>query len=208
MDHRRLRWVVLVLVALAVVAWAAGPAWAAEGAGHAKEEKPGILSPRFDLGIWTIVVFALLLFVLRRFAWGPMLEGLRNREETIRGALDEAHRARDEAHRLRDQLQGEVSRAHEKVREILDEARRDAQHTTDEMLARTRAEIQTERDRLRREIDVARDQALQDLWNQAAQLATLISAKAIRRSLNPDDHRNLVEEAVAELRNAANQRHG
>lgn len=172
--------------------------------GHLKPDKPtNILEIRWDLGLWTLVVFVLLLLILRRAAWGPMLEGLKRRESSIRGAIEEAQRTRDEASRLRDQFQRDVDKTHETVRDMLDEARRDAQHTKDEMLAAARADIQTERDRLRREIEMARDQALHEIWNQTARLATLVSAKAIRRELNQDDHRRLVDEAVAELRDAS-----
>jgi F0F1-type ATP synthase membrane subunit b/b' len=76
------------------------------------------------------------------------------------------------------------------------------------MLNRARTEIQAERDRLRREIDLARDNALQDLWGQAARLATLVSAKAIRRHLTPADHERLVQEAVAEMGAGASRRTG
>jgi F-type H+-transporting ATPase subunit b len=82
---------------------------------------------------------------------------------------------------------------------MLEEARRDAQNLAEEMKAKANQDIQAERARLRRELDIARDQALQELWNQAAQLATLISAKAIGRSLNEDDHRRLIDEALAEM---------
>ena len=167
-----------------------------------EEEQPNILALRWDLGLWTLVVFILLFFVLRKLAWKPMLEGLQKREETIRSAVEDAQQARDEAQRLRDQLQREVDKAHEKVRDILDEGRRDAQRMTDEMIAKARTEIQAERDRLRREIEMARDQALHELWKQAADLATMISAKAIRRQLSAEDHRRLVDEALTELQGA------
>ncbi len=175
--------------------------------GHAAEGEPEagpqIFTPiRIDLGIWTLVVFLLLLAVLTKYAWNPMLGALQKREENIRGALDEAQRAREEAHKLRDQLQGEMSQAQEKVRDILDEARRDAQRASEDLIAKARADIQAERDRLHREIGAAKDQALKQLWDQTAQLATLVSAKAIRRQLTPEDHRRLVDEALVELRAA------
>jgi F-type H+-transporting ATPase subunit b len=159
-----------------------------------------------DLGIWTIIVFVLLLLVLRRFAWGPMLDALHQREQYIRTAREEAERSREEAQRLRAQFQAEMDRAAEKVRDLMDQARRDAQHAADDMLARARADVQKERERLHREVGIARDQALQEIWNQTAQLATLISAKAVRRQLNSDDHRRLVDEAITELRQAGHER--
>ena len=76
------------------------------------------------------------------------------------------------------------------------------------MISRARAEIQTERERLRREIDLARDSALQELWSQTARLASLISAKVIRRHLTPEDHQGLVQEAIAELGATAARRTG
>jgi F-type H+-transporting ATPase subunit b len=178
---------------------ASGVVQGAEGGG-------GIFEPALDLGIWTLVVFLLLLFLLSKFAWKPMLEGLQKREQAIHDAVADAEHARAEAQRLRDQLQKEVNSAHEKVRDILDEGRRAAEQSTQEMISKARNEIQSERDRLRKEIGTARDQALQEIWNQTAQLATLISAKAIRRSLSSEDHRLLVNEALNELRQAGEDR--
>jgi F-type H+-transporting ATPase subunit b len=156
-----------------------------------------------DLALWTLVVFGLLYWILRKAAWGPMLEGLQRREESIHGALTEAQKAREEAKALRDQLQKELDTNAAKVAAMLDEARRDGQRLKDELLTEGRTEVGKERDRLLREMAMARDQAIQDLVNQTAQLATLVSAKAIRRQLTPDDHRRLVDDALAELSDAA-----
>jgi len=210
-----LPWIVAVIIGVALCrptpisaqdhghegATAASHTEAGEAAGQ-----PGIFGWALDLAIWTIVVFLILLWVLSRYAWKPMLEGLQRREDSIRGALDEAQRAREEAKTLQARFEAEMNRAQEKVREVMDEARRDAQGLRDEMVAKAKSEIQTERDRLRHEIEMARDQALAQLWNQTAQLATLISAKAIGRQLKVEDHRELVDEAIAEIRQAGSER--
>lgn len=171
-------------------------AWAAPAEGE------GILSPRFDLGVWTIVIFVLLLLVLRAFAWNPILEGLHKREQAIRDAVEEAKRARDETTRVTAEFKAKMDQAYAEIPRMMEEARRDAQNLAEEMRVKANQEIQTERNRLRREIEVARDQALQELWTQAAQLATLISAKAIGRSLSEEDHRRLIDEALAEMASA------
>jgi F-type H+-transporting ATPase subunit b len=192
-------WLVLLILGLVWALLLPGPLGAAEqhaGSGRAV----------LDLAIWTFLVFIVLLFVLGRFAWRPMLEGLQKREQNIRAAVEEAERTRQEAQRLRTELQAEMDRAAEKVHALMDTARRDAQHATDEMLARARVEVQKERERLHREIDLARDQALQQIWDHTAQLATLVAGKAIRRQLTPEDHRRLVEDAIAELRQAGKER--
>jgi F-type H+-transporting ATPase subunit b len=186
-----------LVVSLALVV--ALPAVAlAEGEGHGKTNP---LTFAADLGVWTLVVFIVLLFVLRKWAWGPMLEGLHRREDSIRGAISEAQKAREEAQRLQDQWHQEMARAQDKVRDIHEEARRRAEQNANEITSKARADIQAERDRLRREIEVARDQALQELWNHTARLATDISSRVLRKQLNPDDQRRLMDEALSEIGN-------
>jgi F-type H+-transporting ATPase subunit b len=163
------------------------------------EQDVNLMEISRDLGLWTIVVFILLFLILRKLAWGPMLEGLHKREESILDAINEAEKARAEAKTLHDQFEKKMAEIGEKSRELLDQARRSAQQMQDEMMAKAKGEISAERERLHREVDMARDAALKDIWEQTAVLATLVSAKTIKRDLGVDDHRRLVDEAVAEL---------
>jgi F-type H+-transporting ATPase subunit b len=159
-----------------------------------------------DLGIWSLVVFLLLLFVLGRFAWKPMLQGLEHRERAIHSALHEAQQARDEAARARVQLEEQMRKANDQARGILEEARRAAERTTAEMTAEAHKKMQAEQERLQREMQLQYEQARRDIQTQVAQLATLVAGKVIRRQVNADDHRQLVDEAVAELRQAGDGR--
>jgi F-type H+-transporting ATPase subunit b len=202
------RGLLLVCVVLMTFAVADPVGVAHAKGGHATKEEakggPQIFTPvRLDLGLWTLIVFLGLLYILGKFAWKPMLEGLHNREKAVHGALEEAKAAREDAAKLRDQFALEMNKAHEKVRDILDAGRRDAERTAAEIMAKSRADIQAERERLLRELQIAREQALQELWNQTAQLASLVSTKAIRRQLTPEDHRRFVDEALADLRQTA-----
>jgi F-type H+-transporting ATPase subunit b len=212
---------IMLLVVMAVLALSTRVAWAAppeveEGArpdqahagGHegAGEKPTDPFAPALDLTVWTSVVFLVLLFVLWRLAWKPMLATLQKREDHIRTGLEEAERARAEAQRMREQFQAETRRAQEEVQRLMDQSRRDAQELRNTMLAEAKAETQKERERLHREIGTARDQALQQIWNQAATLAAAVSSKAIRRELSPDDHRRLVDEALAEMPRAQDGR--
>jgi F-type H+-transporting ATPase subunit b len=167
-----------------------------ESHGGAKVDVPeGIFKGSTDLLIWTLVVFGLLLFILGRYAWAPMLEGLKKREDNIRVAAEDAQRARDEAQQLRTQLQQEMARSHEQVQQMIDEGRRNAQRNADEVMARAKAEVQTERQRLHREIEAARDQALQQIRDEVVRVAAAVTTKAIRRELTPDGHRRLADVA-------------
>jgi F-type H+-transporting ATPase subunit b len=175
--------------------------------GHAKDDG-GVFGKALDLGLWTIVVFLILLFVLRTFAWGPMLEGLKKREESIRAAIEDAAKAREEAQKMREQLQAEIAKAHDEQRKIVEDAHKSAQRLAEEMKAEAQAQIVAERERLRREIHIETDQALQRLFEQVTVLATQISAKAIQRHLTEDDHRRLVDEALKDLSAAGNGHKG
>jgi F-type H+-transporting ATPase subunit b len=85
----------------------------------------------------------------------------------------------------------------------MDDARKKAEEMSNEMRAKAAAEIQAERQRLRHEVEMARDQAIKEIWEQAANLATMISAKAIGRSLTEEDHRRLIDEGMQEIRQGA-----
>jgi F-type H+-transporting ATPase subunit b len=205
----------LAIGILVIVLAVFSPAWAHAAKEHPpegdktekqKEHKDDFFKGIVDLSIWTIVVFLVLLFVLGKFAWPMMMEGLEKREKAVASALEKAQHAQMEAERLKSELDLEYKQAHDKIRAMMDEARKAAQQNKEEMVAAGKAEIKEEKDRARRELETAHDQALQDLWKQSSQLATLISAKAIRRQLSEDDHRRLVDEALAELKQAANDR--
>jgi F-type H+-transporting ATPase subunit b len=185
-----------VLLVFAALLVAAPAAWAQE---HGGGGSPNPLEFRYDTAFWAIVVFVALLIILRKTAWDPILQGLQKREETIKAAVDEAKLARAETQRVTQQFQQEMAQKMAEIPKIMEAARRDADALKEEMRAQAAKDIQTERQRLRREIDTARDQALQELWHQAAQLATLISAKAIGRHLSEEDHRRLIDESLAEM---------
>src|SRR5438132_1056093 len=107
-----------LLWAVVTSAWTASLAHAAE---HG-EETSGVNIfnlQEWPLGLWTIVVFLILLLVHRKYAWGPMLEGLQRREHNIHATLAEAQQARQEAQRVQAELQAEMDRAAENVRQIM-----------------------------------------------------------------------------------------
>ncbi|MBL8799310.1 MAG: ATP synthase F0 subunit B, partial [Planctomycetia bacterium] len=178
-SGRRPGWSGLPVLAYGWLAAGASPLLAAAEK-HAEHKSGGIdiFEPRFDLGVWTIIVFLGLFFVLKKYAWGPLIEGLDKREQRIHGALEEAKLARAETEKVRVELQKKLDAGAETVREMIEEARRDAKHTKDEMIAEARKEIQTERDRLHRELETAKDQALHEIYTRTVQLATAVSSKA------------------------------
>jgi F-type H+-transporting ATPase subunit b len=204
------------LVALLALGWLMGgtlsasaadkPAHAdkahADKAGHGPEKSPMSFFDihRYDLGIYTLIVFGLLFAILSTFAWKPIQEGLQKREDVIRQARDEALQARDEAQKIRDQLQQELAKANETVRGMIDEARKDGQKLIADLKAKATAEIEADKARQLNEIATARDQALQELYQQSVQLATVLAGKALQRQISLDDHHRLIDDALVELK--------
>jgi len=166
----------------------------------------GIFKGAIEVSLWTILVFLLLLAVLTKFAWGPIKEGLNKREQSIARDKHEAEVARKDAAEMRTRLDAELARAEQKAGEIVAKARLDAEKTAAEELARGKAELQAERQRLFNDLTIARDQALKEIWTQVADVATLISGKAIKKNLSEEDHRALVSEALDEFRASASTR--
>ncbi|MFQ3593437.1 MAG: hypothetical protein SNJ82_09675 [Gemmataceae bacterium] len=196
-----------LLVALAVFAlFLASPAvaWTAEGAdGKANID---LFAGWLDMSIYTIIVFLLLLFILNRFAWPQIKAGLLAREQSIAHDRAEADRAKAEAEAARKELAEKLAKANDEIRAMMDKARADASTAAALEIARGKEELAAEKKRLREEMDRARDQALLEVWKSAATLATLISAKTIRKHLTEEDHRALVEDALQEFRASAQAR--
>ena len=174
----------------------------AHGGGGSHDGEGGIFGWAVDLFIWTLIVFLLLLFVLNKYAWKPMLEALIKREDNIRTAVEEAQHARAETERIRAQFKAEMDQAFAKIPQLMDEARKNADKLVEDKLAKASADIQAERERLRREMQIQLDQALQTLWDRTAELATLISGRVLARTLTPDDHQRLFQMAAEELQSS------
>lgn len=155
---------------------------------------------RYDLGIYSFIVFILLLGILGKFAWGPMMKGLDAREASLRQTFADAEKAKADAQTALKEIEARLAKANDEVRAILEEARRDANALKERAKAEAAAEIQAERDRARREIETAREQALQDLYQQSVQLAALLSTKTIKREISPEDHNRLLDEALNDLK--------
>jgi len=169
--------------------------------GHGKKdlaEQFGL--KRWDLGIYTLVIFGLLVGILGKFAWGPLISGLDQREAALLKIHSDAEASKAEAQKALAEIQARLAKANDEVRAMLEEARRDAQSVKDQLKAEAAADAQAERERGRKEIEMARDQALQEIYQQAVQLASLVSTKAIKRELTPSDHARLVDEALADLK--------
>lgn len=152
-----------------------------------------------DLAIWTFVVFVVLLAVLRKFAWGPLLKALEGREHHIADNIAQAERNHAEAKQLLAQYEQRLAQATNEVREMLEEARRDAEKAKQAILAEAKSGAEAERTRALRDIESATDSAMETLAQRSAQLAVDLAGKILQSKLTPAEHSRLIEEAMAKF---------
>jgi F-type H+-transporting ATPase subunit b len=151
------------------------------------------------LMIWTIVAFAITLWILKRYAFGPVQRLIDERRERIRQSIEEADRAREEARSLLEEHRALIGQAKGQAEEILAEARKVA----DAQRERLRGELEEDRRRrleeTLRQIDQARVQALGDIRRQVGELAALATEKITRKTLTDADQQRLIDEALSEI---------
>src|SRR5262249_12841960 len=148
-----------------------GAAAHAEGAEEAKGGEPNPLAVDPDLAIFTLVIFLLLLAVLGKFAWPQITAALEERERKIADNIAAAEARHEDAKRVLAEHEAKLAAAAGEIRAMIDEARRDAEHTKKQIEAQGHKAAQDELDRAVREIKRARDAAVQDLAIASANVA-------------------------------------
>jgi F-type H+-transporting ATPase subunit b len=151
---------------------------------------------RFDLSIYTFLVFLILLAVLYKFAWGPIAAALEQREETISRQIAEAKLASDRAAQQLKEYEARLGAATDEARQIVAQARKDAELAKDKIVAEARDVAGKERDRAVAEIGVAKNQALDEIAQKSVQTAISLAGNIIRREVKPQEHEALIGEAV------------
>jgi F-type H+-transporting ATPase subunit b len=205
MTARRLRpFVILLAVELAgaAVLPVASAAEGAETAAHEATSAPNPLVVDPDLAIWTAVVFFVLLAVLGKFAWPPITKALEEREKRIADHIAAAQSRHEEAKAVLAQHEAKLAAAADEVRGLLEEARRDAEHTKTQIIAEARAAAESEHKRAVREVHQATDVAMKQLAETSAALAVQLAGKVVAEELSPAHQDRLVREAISRLTTA------
>jgi F-type H+-transporting ATPase subunit b len=154
---------------------------------------------RSDMAIATFLVFAILLAVLWKFAWGPISQALERREKGIADQLAEARRNNEEAHRLLDEHRARLDKAAQEVKGLMDEARRDGDTLRQRMISEAEQAATAQKDRALREIDAAKNGALEELARRSVDQAVVLAGRIVGRQLNHEDHAQLVQEALKQV---------
>jgi F-type H+-transporting ATPase subunit b len=159
----------------------------------------GLISPVPGLMIWTIVTFLIVLFVLRRFAFGRIQGLIDARRDRIREALDEADKARAEARELRALTAQEREQAKADREQLLAESRRQAQAQLEQARAQADEDLKRRLDENRREIEAENRRLREQIRRDVVELTLLAAEKVTGKALDADDQRRLIDETIEEL---------
>jgi F-type H+-transporting ATPase subunit b len=149
--------------------------------------------------LWTLVIFVIVVFVLGKFAWGPVLGLLREREEFIHRSLSEAKRDRDAAEARLKEYAAKLQSAHAEAAGIVEAARADAERLREGLKEKARTESDAIVKNAQRQIQLETARALQQIRTEAVDLSVQIASKLIQRNLTKEDNERLIEEALKQV---------
>jgi F-type H+-transporting ATPase subunit b len=189
--------IVCVVALLVAVPWAPGAVWAAaEGGGH--EGGGGLISLDKSL-IVQVVNFLVLLVILTKLLYKPFLAKMEERTEAIRKSLEEAQAARAEAARQQEENEARLRAAHSEAAAIRAQALKDTAEEQRRLVDAARTESQRLVDSAKAQMDADVRRAREELRREVGDLATAVAEKLIRKSLREDEHRRIVDEAIAKV---------
>ncbi len=158
-----------------------------------------MLDPNPGLIIWTFVTFILLVLVLRKIAWKPIIEALQKREDLVRNSIDRADQAKQEAERLLEENRKQLARAEEESHRILSEGRALGEKLKNEIVEKAHQQTRTMVDQAKLEIERDKDAALSQLRNEVASLAIKAAEKILDETLDEQKHKKIVDAYLREL---------
>jgi F-type H+-transporting ATPase subunit b len=162
-----------------------------------------LVSPDVGLMLWTLLVFAISLYVLRKVAFPRIAEALDKRQRAIEDSIDAAERTRTEADRLLAEYRERLSDARAQADDIVARARRTAENQEAESFAEAKRKREEMMEQARRDIQVETRRAVQEIRREVADLTVAATEKVTRKTLDERDQKRLVEDALNELDFAA-----
>jgi F-type H+-transporting ATPase subunit b len=151
------------------------------------------------LYIWAITVFVVLVALLTKFAWRPLLDSLEARQESIRKSLDDAKQARQELERVKSESEAMLVRARREADAILAQTRTDAARTADELKVKARTDAENIVRNAERQIEQQASRAVEQIRREAVDLSIAIASKILKRNLTVEDNERLIGETLAEI---------
>ncbi len=159
----------------------------------------GLLDVNPGLMIWTVITFIVLLLILKKVAWKPILTALDKRENDIRESLVQAEKAKDEAKQILEENQANLAKAEEESRKIIEQSRTYAESLKEQLMKESKAQAKKIVDDASSEIQRNKDAAFEELKGQIADIAVNAAEKIIRESLDAQKSKQIVDKYLNDV---------
>ncbi len=161
--------------------------------------KASLLDPHLGTIIWTLITFILVLLVLKKWAWPPILAALDEREQRIRDAIEGSEQARQEAETVLGEHRAKLAAAEDEARQIVAEAREAGEKVRQDIVGQAREEAQRTIDQARTSIEAEKRAAIAELRREMADLAVHAAGALIDANLDDEKNRGLVDDLIAKI---------
>ena len=162
------------------------------GGGSLLDVNPGLI-------IWTIVTFLILLFILKKVAWKPILSALDQREKDIKDSLEKAEKAKEDAQKILDENQATLAKAEEESKKIIEQSRSYAENLKEQMLKESKEQAKKIVEDAAEEIDRRKDSAFEELKDQVAKIAVNAAEKIMKQNLDAEKNKHIVDSYLKDV---------
>lgn len=161
-----------------------------------------LVQPDPGLFLWTILTFLVLLGLLGKFAWKPLMEVLDSREERIRKALDGAAKASEEFERLQEESKQITAKARTEAQSIIATSQKQAETVREEILLDARSRAESIIETAEKQIQVERQKIIGQIRNELVDISVTLASKLIRKNISREDDQNLIEESLTQIQSS------
>lgn len=155
-----------------------------------------IIMPQPGSIIWTLAVFIVLLFVLKKWAWGPIIRALQAREDGIRKDIADARKSRQDAEELLEKYRKQLDEARKEAQKLISDAAAKAETLHEEKKKQVETEAHAILEKAKADIELERQKAAQELRQEVVEIAITAAGKVIGQALKADDHRDLIQREI------------
>lgn len=148
--------------------------------------------------IFSLGMFIILLLLLRKYAWGPIVNMMKEREEKIANEIDTAEKSRKDAENYLEEQRKEVERARDEAQSIIETARKTSESQGEEIVKKARLEAERLKESALSDISREKEQAVAELREQVGSLSVMIATKIIEKELNETEQEKLINEYIKE----------
>lgn len=162
-----------------------------------------LFTPHIGLMIWTILTFLILVFILGRWGWKPLIEAIEEREAKIKADLEATKSARESAEKMRAELEEKMAELSQKTREMLSQAKSDGEKAREELLKKSAEEAKQILEKTKRQLDEERDRLVRELRAEVAGLSIQAAERILRQVVDRKSQERLVQDFLKDLERAS-----